>query len=443
MAIRKGVASLRPLRTLFSVGAIGELTDGQLLERFSARNGEGAELAFAALVERHGPMVMHVCRGVLRDEHEARDAFQITFLVLARKAHSLWVRDSLGPWLHQAATRAARCMRSSKARRQSHERRMAEMASQRVEDEANGDDEWGRVLHEEINRLPDRYREPVVLCDLEGQTHEQAARHLGCPVGTVKSRLARGRERLRGRLERRGAALSSAGLIPRLSLKDAMVPRVVASETVRAVISGPAPAMASLTALVLRAMLLSKLIPFAAILVVAALGVAVIGQVALRGQENDLTKAQGARPRAAAPPAAPSPSRPKSEAEQIAERLLKVGSDLFDERQAKALASGYTAEGEVHLIDKRGGRYQEWVTRGRAAVEAFYEEGFKKSEKTLMDSQNFVDFARFVAPDLLVIQGRFRPNVGDEGLPFVQMRVKQNDKWLIDKVWVFLPQTQP
>src|SRR5579871_5985859 len=101
-----GNARLR-LRSLFNVGAIGALSDGQLLERFATGLGEPRELAFAALVERHGPLVLRVCRSVLRDDGAAEDAFQATFLALARKAELLWAQDSLAPWLHQAAYRAA------------------------------------------------------------------------------------------------------------------------------------------------------------------------------------------------------------------------------------------------------------------------------------------------------------------------------------------------
>ncbi len=102
-------AVLRQVRALFDAGTIGGLTDGQLLERFTTRGGEAAELAFAALVERHGPMVLRTCRAVLRDPHDAHDAFQATFLVLVRRAGSLWARDSLAPWLHQVARRTACC----------------------------------------------------------------------------------------------------------------------------------------------------------------------------------------------------------------------------------------------------------------------------------------------------------------------------------------------
>lgn len=191
------------IRTLYDAGTATGLTDGQLLERFATRHGEGAELAFATLVERHGAMVLRACRGILRDDHEAMDAFQATFLVLVRKGGSLWVRDSLGPWLHRVACRAAGRARSSALRRRAAERRAAEA----VESRNGGDiEELLSAVHEEIDRLPERYRSTVVLCDLEGRTCEEAARHLGCPVGTVGSRLSRGRRRLRDRLSRRGLA---------------------------------------------------------------------------------------------------------------------------------------------------------------------------------------------------------------------------------------------
>ncbi|MEJ7640368.1 MAG: sigma factor, partial [Singulisphaera sp.] len=109
--------SRRYFRTLFGAGVTTGLTDGQLLERFATRGGEAAELAFAALVERHGPMVLRACRGIIREDHEAMDAFQATFLVLARRGGSLWVRDSLGPWLHRVACRAATRARAGAARR--------------------------------------------------------------------------------------------------------------------------------------------------------------------------------------------------------------------------------------------------------------------------------------------------------------------------------------
>src|SRR5438874_934097 len=109
---RQSVAT-RHIQTLFNVGTIAGLSDGQLLEWYTTRTGEAADLAFSALVERHGPMVLRVCRSLVRDEHEAHDAFQATFLVLVRQAGKLWVHDSLGPWLHQVAWRVAACARAA------------------------------------------------------------------------------------------------------------------------------------------------------------------------------------------------------------------------------------------------------------------------------------------------------------------------------------------
>ncbi len=198
--------ALRQLQTLFNVGTISELTDGQLLNRFTTCEGEAAELAFAALVERHGPMVLRTCRVALRDAHEAQDAFQATFLVLVRRARSIWVRDSLGPWLHEVARRVSSQARLQVARRRRLESRAAEIAGHVVVDA--GPQELGEVLHEELDRLPERFRSAVVLCCLEGLTLEQASRNLGWPLGTLQSRLARGRQRLRERLTRRGLAPS-------------------------------------------------------------------------------------------------------------------------------------------------------------------------------------------------------------------------------------------
>ncbi|WP_422924616.1 RNA polymerase sigma factor [Singulisphaera sp. PoT] len=210
MAIHRENACRRELNTLFLVGATRELTDGQLLERFATGHGKVAELAFAALVDRHGAMVERVCRAQLGDSHDAQDAFQATFLILVRKARTLWVRDSLGPWLHQVAYRTSSCARANHLRRQRHERRVAERFNEAVEHEIEADPEWGRVLHAEILRLPDRFRIPIVLCDLEGRTSEEAAREMNCPVGTVKSWRSRGRARLRQRLIRAGLSSTAA-----------------------------------------------------------------------------------------------------------------------------------------------------------------------------------------------------------------------------------------
>ncbi len=130
MKTKRHGAVRRQLSTLFNVGAIRELTDGQLLERFSTDGGEAAELAFEALVERHGAMVLRVCRAQLADPHDTQDAFQATFLILVKKAPGLWVQDSLGPWLHQVAFRTAACARANAARRRKHEQREARRTPQ-------------------------------------------------------------------------------------------------------------------------------------------------------------------------------------------------------------------------------------------------------------------------------------------------------------------------
>ncbi len=202
MAWESSRTVLKHLHTLLNLGVTGDQTDGQLLERFTTRHGEEAEAAFAALVDRHGPMVLRTCRGILRNDHDAEDAFQATFLILVRRRGILWVRDSLGPWLHRVACRVAVRAKVNAQRQREGERRAAEMDGR--PSDAPARDDLREVLHQEIDRLPECFRMPIVLCDLEGSTYEKAAQELRCPVGTVKSRLARGRERLRVRLSRRG-----------------------------------------------------------------------------------------------------------------------------------------------------------------------------------------------------------------------------------------------
>ena len=288
------------LRTVFNLGTIGDLTDGQLLERFATRGGEVGELAFAALVERHGPMVLRVCRHALVEMHDAEDAFQATFLILVKQARSLWVQDSLGPWLHRVAHRVATRARASAARVREHERRAA-AARPDLRREMRDWDEVVEHLHEEIDRLPERYRVPVVLCDLEGLTHEKAARHLGWPVGTLKTRLARARELLRCRLCRGGLGLPEGrsvadnrlAMVLPLGGQGAALPGVLVESTVRA--AGPVAAGQPLSASVissgvailieevLKTMVVTKLKLAAVVVLVGALGAAGAGVLAQQG----------------------------------------------------------------------------------------------------------------------------------------------------------------
>src|SRR5579883_2531511 len=209
MAARSsGEALQSQLNILSRLGVVGELTDGELLQRCLGTGDGGAQAAFTALVERHGPMVLGVCRQVLGDSHDAEDAFQATFLVLLRKAGTVRNADSVASWLHGVAFRVSRRAREAAIRRRVHEQRGAEMRAARDDRESGRPDSWTE-LHEEIARLPARYREPLVLCYLEGLTTGAAAQRLRCPQGTVLSRLSRGRERLRARLIRRGLAPES------------------------------------------------------------------------------------------------------------------------------------------------------------------------------------------------------------------------------------------
>ena len=186
-----------------SPGAAAE-TDRQLLGWFTRRQ-DGA--SFAALVRRHGPMVQGVCRRVLDNAHDAEDAFQATFLVLARKAASIGRRESVSGWLYTVAYRTARRAKAQAGKRARREKPLHEPPI----DEGGGDpadrmawQELRRVLDAELSQIPEKYRTAFILCHLEGKTCNEAAEHLGCPRGTVHSRVGRARERLRTRLAQRG-----------------------------------------------------------------------------------------------------------------------------------------------------------------------------------------------------------------------------------------------
>lgn len=279
MERRRSTLTIRHMRSLIGVGAVGGLSDTELLRQFSTGDREAAEAAFATLVERHGPMVLRVCQGALGDSQDVDDAFQATFLVLVRKADSLWVRDSLGPWMHGVALRVATKAKVTAARRKTHERRGAELAGTLRESRAH--DGLSEALHDEIERLPGKYRAPIVLCYLEGLTHEGAAAALGWPVGTVRGRLARARDSLRSSLGRRGLAPSaeafavilSPGEASAVPLSGPMVQAVMSLVAERS--AGVAPAaVAALAKGALRVMTMAKL-KTASILVL--LGLVAIG----------------------------------------------------------------------------------------------------------------------------------------------------------------------
>ncbi len=207
-------------RALWEAGSFAGLTDAQLLEKTIGRRDEVAETAFAAIVERHGGTVRRVCLDVLGDLHEADDASQAAFLVLARKGGSIRKPESLGPWLHGVALRV-----SKKAKTMAIRRKLAEKAAT-LADPAPPPAPPCPELHEEIDRLPEAYRKPIVLCYLQGQSQSEAAKTLGWPLGTVQTRLHRGKERLRVRLARRGLA-------PAIAVSAAIVSPAWAEATAR------------------------------------------------------------------------------------------------------------------------------------------------------------------------------------------------------------------
>ncbi len=279
---------LREVGRLLSGGTVAAMGEGQLLERFAAKRDA---TAFETLVSRHGPMVLGTCRRMLADPHDVEDAFQATFLVLARRAGSIRDADRLGPWLHGVARRVAARSRALSARRNARERPGGEDLAVEAPD-ASEAAELRVVLDEELARLPEKYRAPLVLCYLEGLTHDEAAQHLRWPVGTVRSRLAGGRDRLRARLTRRGLSPSAAvpAVLPRVSMPQALL-----STTVRiATSAGSAPAhVATLAKGALVAMIWSKLKVITAVGLMAGLAV---GGASVAAQKGGQDKASAPEP---------------------------------------------------------------------------------------------------------------------------------------------------
>jgi RNA polymerase sigma factor (sigma-70 family) len=211
-------AVLQSVDTLFHLGRAGEWSDAELLDHFVSRSGKTRDAAFRVLLDRHGPMVLDVCRNVLQNAHDAEDAFQATFLILARRARSIRRRRSVGSWLFGVARRVATRARADAARRKVRERAAARKIATPAPTTA---EEATPALFEEIARLPAAYREPVVLCYLQGMSYKSACERLGCPIGTLSVRLNRARERLRAQLARRGETIALLGEIGRpLTARD-------------------------------------------------------------------------------------------------------------------------------------------------------------------------------------------------------------------------------
>jgi RNA polymerase sigma factor (sigma-70 family) len=328
---------LRWLRGLAAPREEGAQTDALLLERFAARHDEAA---FAELVRRHGPLVLGVCRRLLRHEADAEDTFQATFLVLAQKAGSVRRGESVASFLYGVALRVARKARVAAARRRLREGTLPDVPAP-GETPAWERRELGAVLDEEVGRLPARYRVPFVLCHLEGRTNEEAARQLGRPLGTVLAQLSRARARLRSRLARRGVVLSGAALSTALAGEaTAAVPPALAGAALRgaltfapgkAAAAGAVPAgAAALAEGVLHAMFRTKLLTAATAVLAVCLAGAGVGLVAHRALAQKPGTSQAEKER-------PAPKRDPLQGTWIIESAEFAGKKLdLDERDVPA-----------------------------------------------------------------------------------------------------------
>src|SRR6516225_2718544 len=241
--------------------------DAQLLKQFIEHRDESA---FATIVQRHGLMVLGVCRRLVHDQHDAEDAFQATFLILARKAASIAKRELLANWLYGVAYNTALKATAASMKRRAKEKQVTEMPDLAAREPAVKNDELLALLDRELSRLPEKYRLPIIFCDLEGKSRRQAARLLGCPEGSLSSRLTRAKAMLARRLARHGLAVSGASLAASLAQQraSASVSPSVFSSTIRsaammaagkAAVSGVSPQVAAIMEGVLKVMLRSKI----------------------------------------------------------------------------------------------------------------------------------------------------------------------------------------
>jgi RNA polymerase sigma factor (sigma-70 family) len=317
------------LRGLLGAAGDTDVSDGGLLERFASHRDEAA---FAELLRRHGAMVLSVCNSLLHQTQDAEDAFQATFLVLVRRAKSLQQAACLGNWLYGVACRTARTARRSFARRQAHERQARERRLAMLRTSESGETPSGETpttpelppgLCEEVERLPDKYRAPLLLCYFQGKTNEEAAHLLGCPKGTVLSRLSRARDKLRSRLVRRGVTLSAAGLTTALTnqVLTAAPPAALLASTTKAaslVATGNAGAaglaVTALTEGVLQAMFREKMRNAAIVVICVLLAATGLTFLWTRAAAQDgLPPEQAAKSNATPQPSGKEGERPQQE----------------------------------------------------------------------------------------------------------------------------------
>jgi RNA polymerase sigma factor (sigma-70 family) len=355
-------SALQRLRGLLGAQCAGGPTDGELLRRYVA---QGDEAAFEALLRRHGPMVLGLCRRLLGTAQDVDDAFQATFLVLIRKAPSIGDGDRVGGWLYGVAYRVAVRARSRAARDRARHQPLTDLPG----DEPGGGPSWDvlALLDEEVSRLPARYREAVVCCYLEGRTQEEAAHVLGWPKGTVSTRLNRARELLRSRLTRRGLTMTAGSVVVLLAqakAEGALPPGMtgaVLKTLGQALANAPVPAgAAALADGVLRVAALGRLKAVAT----AALALAVVtaGGVASFGPGRHPTAPQchpavaRARP-APAPSRDPRPARYEYESPQVPDRSVESAHVLAFTLSRDGGPADHDAPGTtVSVLDPTTGR---------------------------------------------------------------------------------------
>jgi RNA polymerase sigma factor (sigma-70 family) len=285
-----GPRAAEELETVSLQSSLESAAEAEVLARFIKHREDAA---FAELVRRHGPAVRAACRRALGDTPDAEDAFQVAFVILARKAATVRNAALVGPWLHTVAVRAANRIQRRAGRRQNRERQVSSMSELAEAPASSEPSDWLPLLDAEIQALPKRLRIPLVLCELEGTSRAEAARVLGLKEGTLSSQLARARETLRKRLQRRGALIAGVGLAAAFTTHlEALSAQVVAATTQTA-LTGPTPAsVTALTGDVLKGMLWAKV--KTAFLAVAALAGVVAGvSYLILGGQTDMDKLQG------------------------------------------------------------------------------------------------------------------------------------------------------
>jgi RNA polymerase sigma factor (sigma-70 family) len=396
------------IRALAAVRADRQRGDGELLHRFVQAADEAA---FTVLVERHGPMVLGLCRRLLRQGHDAEDACQAAFLVLARRATSLRKQESLASWLHGVAYRICVNLKRQQARRQRRERAAGRPESTNHDD---GDITWRElrgVLDEELQRLPARYRAPLVLCYLEGKTRDEAAQQLGVKPGSLHGLLERGRKLLRDRLERRGLTLSAALLATALpGAAGAALPPALAVASASAAVALSRGHEGAIAAHVLNlvkeastTMLVTKLKIGAALIVAAGMLTTLVG-----GSLHSVGQAQE------------TPVKTQVRVRTILDSDAKENDEQFIRRISKDLRGVEPTPAEIHFFtankdDKRRQKLIDLFIQERQAKEKAAEAG--KYTVVVYPYRNLaasrVELYRVSTPSVVKLQGEFLSSVAN------------------------------